>query len=74
MGADRNTDGNDMNTLISQHNIYVDAVQNYMNCVSNEAEQDQAKVNQAIAASAAKVIADSQTEVDSAARPLRDKQ
>ena len=64
MAATPETPGEDMNSLASQHNAYVDAVQNYMNCVSSEAENDQTLVNQTITANAQKAIADAQADAD----------
>jgi hypothetical protein len=72
--ADRETSGNDMNALVAQHNAYVDAAQNYMNCVSNEATHDQTAVSQQIAAAAQTVIADVKGEIDSDAQALRSRQ
>jgi hypothetical protein len=53
-----------MNTLIAQHNAYVDAAQNYMNCISNEAEHDQNATTQEISSGAQKAISDTQSEID----------
>ena len=71
LGASRETVGNDMNALITQHNTYVDAAQSYMSCIKNEAENDQALVNQAIAASAQADIAQMQEDVTKSAPPIR---
>ncbi len=65
------TKGDDMNSLMSQHNAYVDAAQAYMNCLSNEADHDQTMVNQAIAASAQKAISDTQFDIDNDAAAAR---
>lgn len=59
------TAGNDMNTLSGQRNAYVDAMQAYMNCISNDAHQDQALISQTITSSAQKAIADAMAEVNS---------
>ena len=72
--ADRETPGDDMNALISQHNAYVNAAQNYMNCVSGEATHDQTIVDQEIASSAQKDIADMQKEISAEAQSLRSRQ
>jgi len=67
VAAHANTDGEDMNDLVSQYNAYVALAQDYMNCISNEADHDQTLVNQSITASAQKDIAQMQGEVDSLA-------
>ncbi len=54
-----------MNTLSGQRNAYVDAMQAYMNCISNDAHQDQALISQTITSSAQKAIADAMAEVNS---------
>ena len=70
-GANSEAEGEQLNSLISQHNAYVDAAQNYMNCISNEADRDQTMVSQAIASGANRTIAATQDEVNHAALPLR---
>jgi len=65
------TAGDDMNSLMDQHNAYVDAAQNYMNCLAAESDHDQTSVNQAIAASAQAAIADMQTDLDADAAAMR---
>jgi hypothetical protein len=68
--ASPETEGDQMNSLISQHNAYVDAAQQYMNCISNEADRDQTMVNQAITVGAQREIGETQQEVNnSAPRP-----
>ena len=74
LAAHPETAGEDMNALITKHNAYVDAAQAYMNCISGEAEGDQTKVDQAIAASAQQAIAAMQGDVDRATQVLRSKQ
>jgi len=64
------TAGDDMNSLVARHNIYVDAAQNYMDCISNEAENDQGLVSKAIASDAQKAIANMQAEVDASSAAL----
>jgi hypothetical protein len=71
LGANPETRGEQMNSLISQHNAYVDAAQTYMNCISNEADRDQTMVNQAIASGAQHEIAGMQDEINRTAQPLR---
>jgi hypothetical protein len=60
-----------MNGLLSQHNAFVDAAQNYMNCVSGEAERDQAAAAKAITLNAQKTIAQMQDEVNTDAQMVR---
>lgn len=59
-GASSESSGEQMNTLVSQHNAYVDAAQVYMNCISNEAQRDQEMVNQQITAGAQRAIVETQ--------------
>ena len=63
-----------MNGLIARHNVYVDAAQNYMNCISSEAAHDQTVVDQQIAAAAQGVIANMRGEIDADAQALRSHQ
>ena len=70
LNAHPETSGNHMNSLIAQHNAYVDASQNYMNCIKNESANDQEQVNQAIASGAQKAIADMQSDVTAASAVL----
>jgi hypothetical protein len=72
--AQPDTQGDQMNSLISQHNAFVDAAQNYMNCISNEADRDQTMVNQAIASGAQREITAMQDEVNRTAASLRERQ
>ena len=72
--ANRETPGDDMNGLIGQHNVYVDAAQNYMNCLSTEATHDQAVVDQEIASAAQNEIAAMQREIDADAQTLHSRQ
>ncbi|MDR3448550.1 MAG: hypothetical protein P4M15_02155 [Alphaproteobacteria bacterium] len=74
IGAASDTPGNDMNSLVAQHNIYVDEAQKYMDCISQEADRDQVMVNQAIASSAQHIVAQTQADVERAAAPLRARQ
>jgi hypothetical protein len=67
MGAKSDTAGDDMNSLMGQHNAFVDATQAYMNCIADEASQDQTLVDQTIVAGAQKNIADAQADLDNAA-------
>jgi hypothetical protein len=71
LNATSDTQTDQLNSLISQHNAFVDASQAYMNCISNEAQRDQAMVNQAITAGAQHEIAQMQDEVNQTAQPLR---
>ncbi|MDD4616316.1 MAG: hypothetical protein PHW76_04265 [Alphaproteobacteria bacterium] len=58
------TRGNQLNALIAERNAFADAVQAYMNCVSNEAENDQAVIGQGISAGAQKEIDAAKAELD----------
>jgi hypothetical protein len=69
--ADKETSGEDMNSLISQHNAFVDTAQAYMDCVSNEAAHDQSTVNQEIATSAEKTIGAMQAEIAQEAQAMK---
>ncbi len=72
--AQPDTGGEEMNTLADEHNAYVDAGQNYMNCIANESDHDQTAVNQSIAASAQAAIADMQNDLNADAVATRDRQ
>ncbi|MDD3371587.1 MAG: hypothetical protein PHE27_07165 [Alphaproteobacteria bacterium] len=56
--------GNDLNALIAQRNAYTEKVQAYMDCVGNEAENDQMVIGQAISTGAQKEIDEARAEVD----------
>ncbi len=58
------TRGNDLNAMIAERNAFADAVQTYMNCVSSEAENDQAVIGQGISAGAQKEIDAARAELD----------
>jgi hypothetical protein len=53
----------ELNSLISQYNQYVQATQNYMNCISAEAQHDGETANEAIVHSGQAMIADVQKNV-----------
>jgi hypothetical protein len=72
--AHPDTSGEDMNAMMGEYNNYVDAVQFYMNCVSNEAATDQTAVNQQIQTSAQKIISESQADLDSSAQTMRERE
>jgi hypothetical protein len=74
MGAKSDAESDQLNSMVSQHNAYVDAAQNYMNCISNEADRDQTMVNQAITTGAQKTISDTQDEVSRSSLPMRARQ
>lgn len=74
LAAEPETAGNDMNALIDKHNVYVNEAQNYMNCISSEAEHDQNMVNQEIMAGAKNAITAMQTEINRFSSPLRGRQ
>ena len=65
------TSGSDMNVLMAQHNIYVDAMQAYMNCISNDAQHDQTLITQTITSSAQQAIAQAMAELDQDAASFR---
>jgi len=69
--ANSETSGDDMNSLVAQHNAYVDTAQTYMDCVSQEAERDQAMISQSITAAAQAEIATMKGEVDADARAVQ---
>ncbi|MDR3424663.1 MAG: hypothetical protein P4M13_06240 [Alphaproteobacteria bacterium] len=74
INANPETAGEGMNALMDQHNAYVAAARDYMNCISNEAESDQKMVIQSITSGAQGEIAQMQADVDSANAPLRRRQ
>ena len=69
MKAHSETSGENMNRLITLHNAYVDAAQNYMNCIKAEAMNDQTQINLAIASNAKAAITSMQNDVMAAAPP-----
>ncbi len=64
LNAHPETAGNEMNSISAQQNAYVDAMQAYMNCISNDAQQDQMLINQAITSSAQKAISEAMAEAN----------
>ncbi len=66
--------GNDMNRLSAQQNAYVDAAQYYMNCIKDEAANDQTQIDKAIASDAQKAIADMQADVSASTAALHNRQ
>lgn len=71
LAAHPETAGNDMNALISQYNAYADAAQDYMDCISGEAENDQDSIGKAIASGAEAEIAAMRAEVEKLAPSSR---
>ncbi len=71
INADPETAGNDMNARISAYNAYARKAQDYMNCLSLEAAEDQKNVSRAIADTAQAEIASMATEAEKVAAPLR---
>lgn len=69
--ANPETKGRAMNALIEERNAYAELVQNYMSCVSKEAEKDQAIINQAIVTSAQKEIDSIRAEAEKTAVPMQ---
>src|ERR1700730_8521329 len=56
MAVDKETRASDMNALMESYNDYAAKMQDYMNCVSNEAESDSSTTGQSIIHSAQTVI------------------
>jgi hypothetical protein len=54
--VDPETKGNAMNALVAKRNAFADEAQEYMNCVSREAENDQNVIIQAITSGAQQEI------------------
>ena len=59
------THAGDMNTLMEAYNNYVDQMQKYMNCVSDEADTDAGATSQSIIDSAQGTIGTAQKKVTS---------
>jgi len=65
------TPANDMNARVAHYNAYASAAQAYMNCLSNEAQQDSGTVSQSIVGQAQTLITDTQKNVTDLGAPLR---
>ena len=74
MNAHPETIGDDMNRLFARQNAYVDAAQNYMNCIRDEAANDQMQLSQAITSAAQKTIADMQADISASTAALHNRQ
>lgn len=57
----------DVNATVTAHNAYVEAVQGYMDCVSQEAQHDADAFGQLITSSAQEIINQSQQDVAASA-------
>ena len=64
MRAHRETPADKMNILVTQYNAYAAQMQEYMNCLSNEASTDSNNTSQAITASAQAQIDTAQKKVN----------
>jgi hypothetical protein len=73
MAVDKETRANDMNGLMESYNDYAAKMQDYMNCVSNEAEADSSTTSQSIIQSAQTVIGIAQGKVSGLQIALRGK-
>ena len=69
--ADPETKGNVMNAMVARFNVYAGQAQAYMNCISNEAENDQKVTNDAITSGAQAEIASVKVEIERMAAPIR---
>jgi hypothetical protein len=63
IGADRETRASDMNTLMESYNQYATKMQEYMDCVSKEAESDSESAGKAITQAAQEKIESAQKKV-----------
>ncbi len=68
---DPETPANDVNLRVTQHNQYVQAANDYMKCISTEAQHDADTMSQAIVSAAQAVMHDTQALVDASAAPLQ---
>ncbi|MFY9288153.1 MAG: hypothetical protein WAO98_06590 [Alphaproteobacteria bacterium] len=71
--ADRLSPANDMNVLVTQYNEYVKLMRIYMDCMSNEAQNDANATSNAIVASAQAALNDTQKNVDVLGAPFKKK-
>jgi hypothetical protein len=68
--ADRETQGENMNLLVSQYNDYAQLMEVYMNCISTESQNDAARTGEAIVQSARGQIDAARAKLDSLGAPL----
>lgn len=73
LAANKETSGEAMNQLMTQYNAYVQQVQAYMDCVSNEAQTDSGAAAQAITHSAQTAIEAAQHHVSELGAALNSK-
>src|SRR5262249_47024047 len=69
--ADRHSKAEDMNKRVTAYNEYVQQVQAYMDCVSNEAQADANSANQSITGAAQKQIDEARKSVTALAEPTK---
>ncbi|MFA5040099.1 MAG: hypothetical protein WC464_00500 [Bdellovibrionales bacterium] len=74
MNADPETAGNNMNALLSKYNAYAQDAQTYMNCISNEAAEDQKTIGHTITTGAQDEITAMHDVVEKMYAPLRGSQ
>ncbi len=73
MALSSNSRANDVNQTIAAYNQYVPAMQDYMNCLSNEAQTDASATNDAITHSAQEQIDKAQQKVSALNAALKSK-
>ena len=73
LARDPETAANDLNEQIAKHNEYVAEAQAYMNCISQEAQQDADAASQSITRAAQTLIQQVQADVTSSAARLENK-
>jgi hypothetical protein len=71
VSVDSETRGNAINSKVVKYNAFASAAQDYMDCVSREAENDQNVIFQAIAMSAQQDIDEVRTEAQKLSIPVR---
>ena len=69
--ANPETAGNRMNAMQFDINMYIEKIQRFMDCVSNEAENDQRRVNAVIADDARNIIQEAYESVTRLTAPAR---
>ncbi len=71
--ADRHTPAEGMNVLMTQYNQYAQQMQAYMDCLSNEAQNDSGVAGQAIVTSARGIIDEAHQKVSALGATLQKK-
>ena len=64
--AGSNADADNVNARMTAYNVYAGQMQDFMNCVSNESQNDAAATSQSIAANAQTIIDTAQAKVRAA--------